>query len=85
MHTTTAPALATTRVSVVSVPVADLPAGCLQGLVLTTEDVHGDVAALRERGVAFAADPVEASYGTYADPTDPDGNGWTLLQEPAGA
>ncbi len=130
--TSPAPALATARVSVVSVPVADqdralrfyvdvlgfavvadapfdglrwiqlaapaggasitlvtwfpqMPAGCVQGLVLTTEDVHGDVARLRGRGLAFTADPVEAFYGTFAEFTDPDGNGWTLLQEPAGA
>ncbi len=59
-----------------------MPAGGVQGLVLTTADVHGDVAALRARGLELA-DPVEEFFGTHTELTDPDGNGWTLLQEPA--
>ncbi len=61
---------------------ADMPAGRLDGLVLTTADVHGDVAALRERGLELA-DPTVEPYGTYTALADPDGNGWLLLQEPA--
>jgi catechol 2,3-dioxygenase-like lactoylglutathione lyase family enzyme len=61
---------------------AGMPAGTLDGLVLTTDDVHADVAALRERGLELA-DPVEESFGTHTAFADPDGNGWLLLQEPA--
>ncbi len=59
-----------------------MPSGGLQGLVLTTSDVHGDVAALRERGLELA-DPVEEFFGTHSAFSDPDGNGWLLLEEPA--
>ena len=61
-----------------------MPAGSVQGLVLGTDDVHGDAAGLRERGLELA-DPVEEFFGTHTSFTDPDGNGWLLLQEPAGA
>ena len=62
-----------------------MPPGSAHGHVLTTPDVGRDFALLSERGVPFDGPPVEDPYGTHAEFTDPDGNRWVLLQEPAGA
>jgi catechol 2,3-dioxygenase-like lactoylglutathione lyase family enzyme len=62
-----------------------MPPGSVQGIVLETPDIARDHAALSDRGVAFAGPPVEDPYGTHAEFEDPDGNGWILLQPPAGA
>ncbi len=59
--------------------------GAVQGLVLQTPDVRRDHAALARRGVAFTGWPAEDFYGTHAEFSDPDGNGWILLQAPAGS
>ena len=61
-----------------------LPPGAQQGLILETHDVAADYAALKDRGVTFTAPPTEEFFGTHADFADPDGNGWSLLQSPAG-
>lgn len=57
-----------------------MPAGSLQGLVLTTDDVHGDYEALKARGVTFEGEIESAPWGTWATFHDPDGNGWVLQQ-----
>lgn len=56
-----------------------MPPGCVQGLVLETDDVDADHRALRERGLEIS-DLQEAPWGRYATFTDPDGNGWVLQQ-----
>lgn len=58
-----------------------MPPGCVQGLVLTTDDRATVHAALRERGVAISA-IAQQPYGQEATFSDPDGNGWVVL-EPA--
>ena len=56
-----------------------MPPGSLKGLVLETDDLDGDVAALRDRGVVFAEDGIQvAPWGRYATFHDPDGNGIVL-------
>ncbi|MFC0003039.1 glyoxalase superfamily protein [Micromonospora siamensis] len=56
-----------------------MPPGSLRGLVLETDDLDGDVARLRGRGVAFADGGIQvAPWGRYATFTDPDGNGIVL-------
>ncbi|MEV0722885.1 VOC family protein [Micromonospora purpureochromogenes] len=56
-----------------------MPRGSLKGLVLETDDLDGDVAALRDRGVVFAEDGIQvAPWGRYATFDDPDGNGIVL-------
>ncbi|MDO3703383.1 VOC family protein [Micromonospora sp. C28SCA-DRY-2] len=56
-----------------------MPPGSLKGLVLETDDLDGDVARLRERGVAFADGGIQiAPWGRYATFDDPDGNGIVL-------
>jgi catechol 2,3-dioxygenase-like lactoylglutathione lyase family enzyme len=56
-----------------------MPAGSAQGLVLVTDDVAADHAALRARGVAVS-ELADAPWGRYATLADPDGNGWVLQQ-----
>ncbi|MCM0678061.1 glyoxalase superfamily protein [Micromonospora phytophila] len=56
-----------------------MPPGSLKGLVLETDDLDGDVAALRGRGVVFADGGIQrAPWGRYATFDDPDGNGIVL-------
>jgi catechol 2,3-dioxygenase-like lactoylglutathione lyase family enzyme len=53
--------------------------GGVTGLVLETDDVDGDAALLKERGVEISViEP--APWGRYATFSDPDGNGWVLQQ-----
>jgi catechol 2,3-dioxygenase-like lactoylglutathione lyase family enzyme len=61
-----------------------MPPGSLKGLVLQTDDLDGDVAALAGRGVTFADGGIqEAPWGRYVSFDDPDGNG-IVLQATAG-
>jgi catechol 2,3-dioxygenase-like lactoylglutathione lyase family enzyme len=53
--------------------------GCVQGLVLTTDDIASAHAQLTERGLAIS--PIEKQpYGQEATFNDPDGNGWVLQE-----
>jgi catechol 2,3-dioxygenase-like lactoylglutathione lyase family enzyme len=61
-----------------------MPAGSAKGLVLETDDLDGDVARLRERGVAIQGDVQEQPWGRFVTFDDPDGNG-IVLQATAGA
>jgi predicted enzyme related to lactoylglutathione lyase len=57
-----------------------MPAGCVHGLVLGTDDAHKAFDELRARGVQFADEAVQdAPWGRYATFADPDGNGWVLV------
>ncbi|MGC5016066.1 VOC family protein [Streptosporangium sp. DT93] len=55
-----------------------MPPGSLKGLVLETDDLEGDVAALGERGVAVEGGIQESPWGRYVTFDDPDGNGIVL-------
>jgi catechol 2,3-dioxygenase-like lactoylglutathione lyase family enzyme len=55
-----------------------MPAGSLKGLVLETDDLDGDVAALRSRGVAIPDGIQEQPWGRFVTFDDPDGNGIVL-------
>jgi catechol 2,3-dioxygenase-like lactoylglutathione lyase family enzyme len=59
-----------------------MPPGSAKGLVLETDDLDADVAALRERGVA-CAEVEEQPWGRFTTFDDPDGNG-IVLQATAG-
>jgi catechol 2,3-dioxygenase-like lactoylglutathione lyase family enzyme len=61
-----------------------MPAGSVKGLVLETDDLDGDVARLRGRGLALA-DVEEQPWGRYTTFDDPDGNGIVLQATAAGA
>ena len=55
-----------------------MPAGSLKGLVLETDDLDGDMAALSARGVKIEGGIQEAPWGRYVTFDDPDGNGIVL-------
>ena len=57
-----------------------MPAGTLQGVVLTSDDIEGDYAALKARGLTFDGEIQQAPWGTFATFSDPDGNGFVLQQ-----
>jgi catechol 2,3-dioxygenase-like lactoylglutathione lyase family enzyme len=54
--------------------------GSLKGLVLNTDDIQTDYAALAARGLAFHGAIQEEAWGIFATFDDPDGNGWVLSQ-----
>lgn len=56
-----------------------MPPGCVQGIVLETDDVDGDHRTLRERGLDIS-ELRDAPWGRFATFSDPDGNGWVLQQ-----
>ena len=58
-----------------------MPPGCVQGLVLTTDDIVKTHSELRKRGLVISAIKKQP-YGQEATFSDPDGNGW-VLQQPA--
>ncbi len=53
--------------------------GCIQGLVLTTEDIEKAHTALRKSGLPIS-EINNQPYAQEATFTDPDGNGWVLQQ-----
>src|SRR5213082_824334 len=71
-----APPGATTSITLVTW-FPTMPAGSAKGLVLETDDLDGDVARLRDRGVALA-DVAEEPWGRFTTFDDPDGNGIVL-------
>jgi catechol 2,3-dioxygenase-like lactoylglutathione lyase family enzyme len=58
-----------------------MSAGSTKGLVLQTADIDGDIARLKEAGVAVDG-PQEAPWGRFATLDDPDGNGIVLAGPP---
>jgi catechol 2,3-dioxygenase-like lactoylglutathione lyase family enzyme len=59
-----------------------MPAGSLQGLVLHTDDLEGEVAALEARGVAVPGGVQDADWGRFAVFAVPDGNRLVLRGGP---
>lgn len=55
-----------------------MPPGSAKGLVLETDDLDADVAALTSRGVAIPDGIQEQPWGRFATFDDPDGNGIVL-------
>jgi catechol 2,3-dioxygenase-like lactoylglutathione lyase family enzyme len=56
----------------------NMPPGSVSGLVLETDDLDADVAALGQRGLTFDGDIQAAPWGRYVTFKDPDGNGLVL-------
>jgi catechol 2,3-dioxygenase-like lactoylglutathione lyase family enzyme len=73
-----APAGAQTTITLVTW-FENMKPGGVTGLVLETDDVDGDAALLKERGVEISVIQ-PAPWGRYATFSDPDGNGWVLQQ-----
>jgi predicted enzyme related to lactoylglutathione lyase len=61
-----------------------MPAGSLKGLVIETDDLPGDIAALGARGVTIDEEIQDASWGRFVTFHDPDGNGLILQATAAG-
>ena len=55
-----------------------MPAGTAKGTVLETDDLEGDIAALRGRGVPIDGDIQDMPWGRFVTFDDPDGNGIVL-------
>ncbi|MEV6344324.1 VOC family protein [Actinoplanes sp. NPDC051851] len=59
-----------------------MPPGSLQGLVLHTDDLDAEVAALTAKGVPVPDGVQDAPWGRFAVFTDPDGNRLVLRGRP---
>jgi predicted enzyme related to lactoylglutathione lyase len=58
---------------------AKMPAGSLHGVVLHIEDIAGEIADLKAKGVEVQ--PIDDTpWGKFATFFDPDGNSWVLRQ-----
>ncbi len=57
-----------------------MPAGSLQGLVLTSDDLDEEYRQLRARGVEFDGPPQQQPWGMETVLHDPDGNQLILHQ-----
>ena len=62
-----------------------MPPGSVKGLVLETDDLDGDVAALTTAGVAIEGGIQQQPWGRYVTFDDPDGNGIVLQETAVGA
>lgn len=56
-----------------------MPAGCLQGITIATDNIADDIAALNKNGIATGKVD-ETPWGKFASIADPDGNTWSLHQ-----
>jgi len=54
------------------------------GYVFLTDDIQASYATLRDKGVQFPGEPKEESWGWQVPFSDPDGNGFLLVQRKAG-
>ena len=57
---------------------ATMPPGSLKGVVIESDDLEADIAALRGRGVRIEGGVQEAPWGRFITFEDPDGNGFVL-------
>jgi catechol 2,3-dioxygenase-like lactoylglutathione lyase family enzyme len=60
-----------------------MPAGSLRGLVLETDDIEAEVAAMRERGLELGDGIQTQPWGRFVTITDPDGNGLVVQETTA--
>ncbi len=61
-----------------------MPAGSLKGVVVETDDLAGDIAALSSRGVQIASEVQTAPWGRWTTFADPDGNEFVLQTTASG-
>jgi catechol 2,3-dioxygenase-like lactoylglutathione lyase family enzyme len=57
-----------------------MPPGCIQGLVLVSDDLAADYRALTAKGVTFDGPPEQQPWATETVLHDPDGNMIVLQQ-----
>ena len=60
----------------------DAQPGSSSGYVLWTDDIESTYQDWSSKGVEFSEPPTQQMWGTQALFTDPDGNGWVLVQRP---
>jgi catechol 2,3-dioxygenase-like lactoylglutathione lyase family enzyme len=63
--------------------IIDTPPGSVQGLQLVVSDIEAARAELVERGVDVS-EVQNFDWGSFVFFSDPDGNGWSVQQLPAG-
>ena len=68
-----------TRIALVA-PSEAMPAGSTKGLILTTLDIENTRERLMARGLQIG-EIGTTSFGRRAAFTDPDGNGWMLVEQ----
>ncbi|EJN6959953.1 TPA: VOC family protein [Photobacterium damselae] len=73
-----APKGAETTISLVP-PFGGMAAGSVQGLVVQTDDLLSTHKELSQRGVALS-EIITIMGGRFATFSDPDGNGWVLIE-----
>lgn len=76
-----APRGAETTISLV-MPFGGMKAGTVQGLVVQTDDIQLTHKELKQRGVLLSS-IVNLVGGKFATFSDPDGNGWVLIEASA--
>ena len=59
-----------------------MPPGSIQGLVLSSENIKNDMKELSAKGVKIG-ELQNTPWGIFCWFTDPDGNSWTLHENPA--
>ena len=64
---------------------AAMPPGSVKGTVVETDDLEGDMAALRSRGVDIPEGVQDVPWGRFVTFDDPDGNGIVLQATATGA
>jgi predicted enzyme related to lactoylglutathione lyase len=57
----------------------NMPPGCINGLVIKTDTLEQDIAAMRAQGIDVA-EPENTPWGIFASVKDPDGNRLSLPQ-----
>ena len=62
-----------------------MPPGSVKGIVLETDDLDGDVAALTAGGVTVEGGIQKQPWGRFVTFDDPDGNGIVLQETAVGA
>jgi len=62
--------------------IVDTPPGSVQGLQLVVSNINAARAELLERGVEVSG-VEEFPWGSFVFFSDPDGNGWSVQQQPA--
>ena len=63
--------------------IVDAEPGSVKGLQLVVDDIEAARAELVERGVEVS-EVQDFDWGSFVFFSDPDGNGWSIQQKPAG-
>jgi catechol 2,3-dioxygenase-like lactoylglutathione lyase family enzyme len=59
---------------------ANMPAGCLQGMTISCDNIESEIEKLRTKGIETGKVD-NTPWGKFASIKDPDGNTWSLHQQ----